>query len=225
MIRNEYSKQFTFHSEKFKGVIPKLLPSYFSLFVWRYWWCEPKQMCFCCMAEPQASVASLSSGLLMGRGVVLREYLWMDVKKIKQEKTKTVFNVDLKAFPLQVSSIFLTFSVPPFRLLSDVKKTKKIFILNMLSMRCLSYICYLPGRYTGAITWLSHHIYYRAYLFTIQSWQKHLYLGLQRVLLTLIITKGHIMAPLAWPDTYTPLWENCSLKVTSAAFIVTLWIL
>lgn len=99
MIRNEYSKQFTFHSEKFKGVIPKLLPSYFSLFVWRYWWCEPKQMCFCCMAEPQASVASLSSGLLMGRGVVLREYLWMDVKKIKQEKTKTVFNVDLKAFP------------------------------------------------------------------------------------------------------------------------------
>lgn len=51
------------------------------------------------MAEPQASVASLSSGLLMGRGVVLREYLWMDVKKIKQEKTKTVFNVDLKAFP------------------------------------------------------------------------------------------------------------------------------
>lgn len=31
MIRNEYSKQFTFHSEKFKGVFPKLLPSYFSL--------------------------------------------------------------------------------------------------------------------------------------------------------------------------------------------------
>ena len=38
-----------------------------------------------------------------------------------------------------------------------------IFIFNMLAWAAF-YACYLRGRYTGTITWLSHPMYYRACL-------------------------------------------------------------
>lgn len=125
---------------------------------------------------------------------------------------------------LQLSSIFLTFSVTPFRPFFDVEK-KKNLTLNMSHLRCLSCICYLPCRDFGTITQFSHLICHRAYLFTIQSRQNHLYLGLLRVLLVSIITKAHIMSPLARQDVYIPFWVDNSLKVASAASVVTLWTL